>query len=270
MKFEKLVLKNFQSHYDSSFGFDKGFNCIIGSTNSGKSSIIRALKFLLFNDWDSGYISHGESKSKVALLLDDENSVVRIKGKTDNKFTLNQQVYENFGTTIPKEIVDALNIRNIEVDGKPVNLNLTSQIDSLFFLTCSPSTRAKLIDSLSGVDIVDIIISDLNKDCKRIDTEKKFKNDQLIQYIEDIKQFDDLDRKIEVLSSVEKLIADLYKYEEELEYMVDLNGRINTCKTMNDILISEYQNISKLDVNNIEKSMYNLERQELELGKLND
>ena len=46
---QSLALKNFQSHKDTLIKFDPGVNVIVGSTDSGKSAIIRALRWLVWN-----------------------------------------------------------------------------------------------------------------------------------------------------------------------------------------------------------------------------
>ena len=46
---KQLNIHNFQSHEDSSLNFTEGVNVIIGASDSGKSAIIRALKFVVYN-----------------------------------------------------------------------------------------------------------------------------------------------------------------------------------------------------------------------------
>jgi len=44
-----LSIQNYQSHKDSTLEFDPGVNVIVGSTDSGKTAIIRALRWLIWN-----------------------------------------------------------------------------------------------------------------------------------------------------------------------------------------------------------------------------
>ena len=46
---KNLLLKNFQSHIDSKIEFDSGFNVICGSSDSGKSALLRALMWVIAN-----------------------------------------------------------------------------------------------------------------------------------------------------------------------------------------------------------------------------
>jgi len=44
-----LQIQNFQSHKDSLLEFDPGVNVIVGSSDSGKTAVIRALRWLVWN-----------------------------------------------------------------------------------------------------------------------------------------------------------------------------------------------------------------------------
>ncbi|WP_035425703.1 AAA family ATPase, partial [Halalkalibacterium ligniniphilum] len=42
-------LENFQSHLDTSIDFSTGLNVIVGQSDSGKTSILRAIRWVLYN-----------------------------------------------------------------------------------------------------------------------------------------------------------------------------------------------------------------------------
>ena len=44
-----LLLKNFQSHKKTILHFHPGVNAIIGKSNSGKTAILRALYWIIYN-----------------------------------------------------------------------------------------------------------------------------------------------------------------------------------------------------------------------------
>ena len=47
---KRVRLENFQSHKNSIIDFDRGLNVIVGPSDSGKSAIIRAIKWALYNE----------------------------------------------------------------------------------------------------------------------------------------------------------------------------------------------------------------------------
>ena len=44
---KKIIMKNFESHENSEIEFSGGLNLIIGQSNQGKSSIVRALALVV-------------------------------------------------------------------------------------------------------------------------------------------------------------------------------------------------------------------------------
>ena len=73
MKYIKKVnLVNFQSHKDTTIEFDKGLNIIVGASDSGKTSILRGIKWALYNDPSGDYfIREGESECSVTIYFSD-------------------------------------------------------------------------------------------------------------------------------------------------------------------------------------------------------
>jgi ABC-type transporter Mla maintaining outer membrane lipid asymmetry ATPase subunit MlaF len=47
---KKLIIENFQSHKYTEVDFSEGFNIIFGPSDYGKSAIIRALRWVLYNE----------------------------------------------------------------------------------------------------------------------------------------------------------------------------------------------------------------------------
>lgn len=76
MYLSKLTLKNFRKYMDITINFHKGINALIGENDSGKSSIIDAIKIILstqsddyikINDDDFFIDSDGVSASEFSI-----------------------------------------------------------------------------------------------------------------------------------------------------------------------------------------------------------
>ena len=50
MIFTKLKLNNFKSHENTVISFNKGISVIVGENGAGKSTILEAISFALFNN----------------------------------------------------------------------------------------------------------------------------------------------------------------------------------------------------------------------------
>lgn len=78
---KQLNIQNFQSHVDTTLEFSDGCNIIVGNSDSGKTAIIRALRWLVFHKPTGDEMrSHWGGKTKVELFIDDAH-VVKSKDK---------------------------------------------------------------------------------------------------------------------------------------------------------------------------------------------
>ena len=104
---QKLVLENFQSHKHSEIEFDPYLNVIVGPSDQGKSAIIRALKWVLFNEPAGDFfIRKGESKCSVTVIFNDGTKLIRFRSKAKNTYHVYDKsgkpmVFEGFGTSVP-------------------------------------------------------------------------------------------------------------------------------------------------------------------------
>ncbi len=219
MIFDKLILKNFQSHVETEIDLSKNVNCIIGETNNGKSSIVRAIHFFYTNTWSSDFLRHGEENAEITL----ENefvSIKRVKGK-DNYFEVKMngktEIYDKLGrSNIPIEIQNLL-----EIDSDLFfNIARQNPMDLDFLMTDTSSSRSSQLSVILKLDkIEDAIISvrtDINK------TRKDY-------------------------NSTEKIIEDLTLEKEKMDWIEDLDEIVKSSKeNTRDILknIESYNSLS--------------------------
>ena len=85
---ERLSLNDFQTHKNTVIDFSPHFNVIVGSTRSGKSSVVRALDFLLYNNWYEDYQRFGSSKVEIIARLSTGKTVTRTKSSKINKIAI--------------------------------------------------------------------------------------------------------------------------------------------------------------------------------------
>jgi exonuclease SbcC len=177
-----LILKNFQIHKNFKIEFDKGFNLIRGQNDSGKSSIVRAIHWLFYNEPSGDWMCRidGEKEIHVAnvkcVFEDGENSTIikRIKGDGRNKYIAEEDEFINFGYEIPSNVLDLLKINKFKTNKSEFNLHVLMQ-DDLPFLVHEPSTvKSSIIDVLTGSSIIQKGITEFNKDL--LDSNKKIKN----------------------------------------------------------------------------------------------
>jgi DNA repair protein SbcC/Rad50 len=163
---QSISLTNFQSHKSTLLNLDPGVNVIIGPSDSGKSAIIRALRWVMENrpagdefrsDWA------GKDYCEVGITLDD-HYIERIKGGSTNIYNLtplmkdhfisgNQvETFQSFGQDVPPPISQALNLST---------LNVQHQHDRPFLLDDSPGQVARTLNAIVKLDKIDSTLTNV-------------------------------------------------------------------------------------------------------------
>jgi len=211
-----LELKNFQSHKASHLEFDPGVNVIIGPSDSGKTAIIRALRWLVWNrPSGDAFRSTWGGDTKASILI--ENCLIgRGKGKQEEYF-LEDTNFKAFGKEVPEEITKTLNLNDV---------NLQSQLDSPFLLSNSPGEVAKHFNRVAHLDQIDEGLSKVQKWIREIDQDISSSEKQVIGFTEDLEKFEHLEKfevEVEVLEGMESELIHQANNKRALEKLcIDL------------------------------------------------
>ena len=261
---KKVKLENFQSHRNSVIDFDRGLNIIVGPSDSGKSAIIRAIKWALYNEPSGNYfIREGETEVSVTLEFSNNIKVKRLRNKSKNMYILYNRdddkiIFEGFGNKVPQEIIDLLGIKKISLDSNESNtINLGEQLEGAFLLSEKGSTRASAIGRLIGVNLIDDALKETLKDVRNITIKKntieeniKKTEEELLTYIylddlkEDILKLEDMEQKIKQKTNIKNKL---------IKYLKSYTNINQTNKYLETIL----NRLDKLDI--IEENIYKLE-----------
>lgn len=96
-------LENFQSHLDSQFTFADGLNVLIGQSDSGKTAVIRGIRWALFNQpRGTDFIRAGSDFVRVTIQFESGDRLIRERTASKNRYMIKkngqeQQVFESFG-----------------------------------------------------------------------------------------------------------------------------------------------------------------------------
>lgn len=224
----QITTSNFQKHRNSTYIFTEGVNGIVGSTDSGKSSLIRALRWCLFNTYYKKFMSWGAELTTVSVLMSNGITITRQRNKTVlNKYIITypdgkSQEYNNFGDDVPVEITKAINFKLLDLDkDKIFNLNVRAQHDPHFLLTESGTTRAKALNSLVGVHIIDNTVRDIVLDNKKINNKISELNEFKEKIIKEIELYKNAPSKYDQLQNVKQL-------NEKYNKTISLKNKLDT------------------------------------------
>jgi len=175
---KKITLANFQAHKRLTIYLDD-FSFIVGLSSAGKTTIMRALEWLLYGDWDKTYPNDPNEETAVAIQLQDETLIGRFRHKDINKAAVKFPdgrilKYKDFGDIIPG-IFDLLNVRAIKVGDREVNLNFSQQDEPLFMVheSWSKPAKAQWIGRLYGAHIINAMIRFATADKREAEADRK-------------------------------------------------------------------------------------------------
>jgi len=209
-----ISIKNFQSHKDSELEFVPGVNVIVGASDSGKSSIIRAMRWLVWNrPTGDSFRSHWGGNTSVTLELD--NAIITRMKSDENKYILGDSHFRAIGTEVPKEISDVLNFNDV---------NLQRQLDAPFLLSQSAGEVAQHFNKVAHLDKIDSSIRIVQSRTKEIERDITFKTKQLEEQTEKLASYDYLDKfeaEVDLLETQEKKLESLHSTETKLYNLIE-------------------------------------------------
>jgi len=238
---QSLEIRNFQSHKHSKLEFVNGVNVIIGLSDSGKSAIIRALRWLIWNrPQGDDFRSLWGGCTSIEIITDNQK-IIRLKDQAGNEYVLGKQLFKAFGTEVPDEIRQALNLNEI---------NLQQQLDRPFLLDSSPGEVAQHFNHVAHLDQIDNGLRKVQQWIKEIEQNITSGKKQVEQSEEKLKSFTHLDmfeEDVEVLENIQnqliikinsqnKLIKAINSLQDITEQIKEKSKIIKAEKTLNNVL----------------------------------
>lgn len=151
---KSLEIRNFQSHKNTHLNFAPGINIIVGQSDSGKSAILRALRWLLWNKPNGeAFRSHWPGDTEVYMEVD-RQLLSRMRTNSENQYQHNGKVFTAFGADVPEEIQQACNITDV---------NFQSQLERPFLLDDTPGQVASYLNSIADLSVIDSSMKNVQK-----------------------------------------------------------------------------------------------------------
>lgn len=234
-KISTIIIKNFQSHRHTVLNLDEHVNVILGSSDVGKTAILRALGWVFFNEpQGTAFIRAGETSTSVELIYSDGYSVKRIRNKKFNGYHINHPDFDEpkklsgFGSSVPEEIQEITGVRKFEIADKiESSITYQTQLEGAFLLSESSIKKAKAIGAISNVNIIDRAIQIANSNIKDFRKNINTSEEALQNSEEQIKEYDNLDERKQNLEKVKDLYSELIQKNKMNENLSVLNQRLD-------------------------------------------
>jgi len=255
---QKLRIQNFQSHKDSELEFHPGVNVIIGQSDCGKTAIIRALRWLIWNRPNGdAFRSTWGGGTRVDVEAEHQHWF-RAKGK-QNHYHYNGSALAAFGTDVPEEVQKSLNMDET---------NIQMQLDAPFLISSTPGEVSSYFNKVAHLDQIDAGLKNVQSSISQITKEIKASESRSAELIEYVKAYDYIDLFDIDLEMLEKMdvewktgsgsaialeglihnIAEIDIKIAELEYIVFLEDEVNSLLKFHETLKKENEEHRILDV----------------------
>lgn len=231
----QVKLKNFQDHADTTIDFTNGINLIVGSSDAGKSAILRAINLVFHNNYKrDSYIRHGEKECSVSVKFSDGVEVTRIKGEDVNSYLLadaegNIHSFPKVGTGIPDEIKK--NLGNPPLDDKKRPISYADQMSSLFLVDLSSSDLPRTLSELTGIQHLQTSAELLSKTARSYDRSIKDKKEKIEKLETELDNYSYVDKDLERIEDIVEKLKDVNSQIEKsnrARFFIEQNNKIFT------------------------------------------
>ena len=272
---KEIRLKNFQAHKDTVLELHPGVNVVAGSSNSGKSSVLRAINWAVHNrPSGDAFVSHwarndkGNQSEDVSVeLVFDNVGIERKKSKTTkNTYKLDDLVLEAVGLDVPEEVASAINF---------LEVNTQRQHDAPFLLSESPGEVARFFNKIVHFDAIDKYLSSVESKKRKAKADMSHAEESITRLEADMAKLDWLDKADILLKKLEKLDnlrAELQGQRDTInKQIVELERHTARLESYGGIIVSAEKIISKISkaqtsvgtlLIDADKLKYSLERYE--------
>jgi exonuclease SbcC len=279
---ESLTLKNFQSHAESSLEFSSGVNVILGDTDSGKTSILRAINWVVTNrPRGSSFIRKGK-KSCSVLVQTKTGSVERQKKSSFNGYKIktleSEGAFTEVGTSVPQEVMPVICLGEI---------NTQSQLSSHFLVGMSAGNISKSLSELLGFEFADGLASlvksgstQVSKDVSRLSEETSSLDLKLNVLKRKLEAKDKVEESKKIFNTLNEIAVNSSTLEMLLSTYKDANSKLKRANLilsklgLVDSILTKFDNLNssfiahsnyEVLLNKLKKSNFYLESNKVRL-----
>ena len=267
----KLHIENFQAISDIDMDFEQGINIIVGQSNSGKTSVLRAIDTVVNNTSGSAeFIKKGTKRSTISMEYNG-NEIQWSRTNKEIEYAINGEKFLKVGTT---NLFKLLPENGFVLDPQGEFSNLEDEWTLPFPFYKSGSEIFKLFENIFSVSDSAKILKDMkdNEDrCKRElqDSEKEVNHIDL--KIESIKKLNieesvnKLKEFKEELSNINSNLSELYEVRNTL---YKLQNKLAEAKKIPSKLDMDLQGELQ-DFSELHEELYKINKLKLEYNVIN-
>ncbi len=266
-----ISIENFQSHKNTYLEFPPGVSIITGSSDSGKSSIIRALLWSINNrplgNQFKSWFSNEKESVEVGIEFDN-GYLIKERKNSKNIYDINGTKFEAVKSDIPDDMQNLTNLSDY---------NIQTQIQPYFLLQDTAGEVAKRFNELIGLDVIDILFKNLNSSISNLKGKIADYNNEINNLNLQIKSLNFLDDIEVILNNLdleegekEKVERKCLSVSETIQSIEELDSKIleieidsNLPNQINEILeLYDFYMNKRMEYNVISSVLHNIKETE--------
>jgi len=150
----QLQILNFQNQSRQVIDFDPNVTVLTGPSDSGKSAVIRALRWACTNTpAGDAFIQDGKKDVGVRLKIAGR-TIERRKGSKGNEYRIDGKKFKSFGSNVPEPIADFLNLSEVTWQG---------QHDAPFWLAETAGQVGRELNAVVNLESIDAALLMVNR-----------------------------------------------------------------------------------------------------------
>lgn len=229
---KRIKIENIQSHKETELELSSGINAIVGSSNNGKSAILRAFYWLVYNRplGVDNLLSHWAFDKKGNQILpmkvsieNEKGTITRFRTKDLNQYIVNGEELNVVKTDVPEQVEKMLCL---------TDTNIQRQQDTPFLLSLTSGQVAQYFNKTVRLDIIDRVLSNAESRRRKLNQDIKTNSELL-------KETQKKHEKYEWLEQAEKL---LIKYENISRKNTELKEQVEILENQ----IQEFEKYSEV------------------------
>jgi DNA repair exonuclease SbcCD ATPase subunit len=216
---ESIQLHNFQRWKKLLLEFDKRVTTIIGQTEAGKSTVLRALLWATLNQFPgkADQFIHWKANFATVKLRVDDHLVRRHKGTT-NSYKLDDKEFRAFGANkVPDPVANLLRI---------TEANFQAQLDQHFWISQSAGEISRQLNQIVNLGSIDDTLSNVATQARRARAEVEICEKRLDEAVK-------LRSKLSWAEEADRRLLLLEKRLSRISFLDTLASRLTaTCKRL--------------------------------------
>jgi len=210
----KVGIKDFNCIEKAVLEFVPGINLLVGESNGGKSSIVKAVKSCVYSG-NSVNVRHGQPYFEIRV-----DDVAYRKGKKDNIYKVNGQILNKVGVGQVEQVAEALGLEVRHLGGEKVILNWCDQMSYPFLLDKSSGGLYRFIVDSMESEALGGVVKTINADIKSTEVRINELGGKL-QVL--------TDRRINLSAKVKSMDKTINVAKEVLDNEKDVSSFISLC-----------------------------------------